>query len=63
MTHALDPLPSYRFVILFRESEMMNLTQPRPTFLHDGILLVEWVVGGGGVEEKRKIKLPQLPSN
>ena len=35
MTWTLDPLPSYKFVILSSELERMKLTQPPPTFLLD----------------------------
>ena len=35
MTCTLDPLLSYKYVILFSKLERMILTQPPPTFLLD----------------------------
>ena len=35
MTWTLDPLLSYKYVIISRKLEIMNLTQPPPTFLLD----------------------------
>ena len=35
MTWTLDHLPSYKFVIRFRELEKMNLSQAPPTILLD----------------------------
>ena len=37
--NSCSPPTSLKFVILFRKLEMMILTQPPPSFLHDVILL------------------------
>ena len=54
MPWTLDPLPSYKFVILFSELERMKLTQPPTTFLLD-VTYFAVFVGGEFVAKLDKI--------